>query len=538
MYAEYVQNNDDEAAKELLIERCRVDVEAFANAFFPHYCEYPFNQFHRDCFKDWRFPDRRTRYADAAPRGSAKSTLKTLIKPIHDLCYGHEDFILIISDTAAQASGKLKDIRNELLENYRLVSYFGPFFGAKKVAETSFVARTRSHKILFQAYGSGSEIRGVRFNQHRPSKIILDDAENSDEVHNEELRAKREDWFKQVVSKLGNNRTNIEVVGTVLHKQSLLANLFNNPAYRCRMYKSVISWSDREDLWQKWRELYANLDDAERLSHADAFFQSHRDDMLRGTQVIWPEKESYLDLMKEMFEIGRKAFMKELQNEPIASDQALFDTMHWYVETHEGFLIEKTGVLIPWKELSEPFAAMDPSTGQTKVKVGKLGDFTSLLVGRTDRRGRVFCHADWTKRAAPTKFIEAIFELHGLFKYDRLAVETNLYRNLLLPNIATEKERRERERKKNNVNPWAINIKFYDVENVDNKLKRIYTLEPKVENGYILFNKTLSVEFKNQMEAFPLGEHDDAPDALEMLWSLANGRYSTSSLSLQAQKGR
>ena len=540
LYDELLTDQQLLEAKTLLIERCRFDVETFARVFFPHYCDYSFNQFHRDCFADWRQNTRRARYADAAPRGSAKSTLKTLIKPIHDLCFGHENFIIIISDTQAQAIGKLKDIRAELLDNAMLVTHFGTFFRAKNVAETSFVARCGNRKVLFQAYGAGSEIRGIRFGQHRPSKIILDDAENSEEVFNEEIRAKREDWFKQVISKLGNKTTNIEVVGTILHKQSLLRNLFDNPAYRARMYKAVISWSDREDLWQKWRELYGNLENAleQRTAESDDFFLDHRDEMLRGTKVLWPERESYLDLMKEMFELGRKAFFKELQNEPIASDQALFDTLHWYVETPEGVKIERTGVVIPWDQLSAPMAAMDPSAGQTKAKPGKLGDFTSILAGRTDVRGRLFVSNDWTKRAAPTKYISAIFELWELLKYEKMAVETNLYRNLLLPNIATEKEARERKRKADKVGDWAINVKFYDVINVENKIKRIYALEPKVENGYILFNKTLSAEFRNQMEAFPLGEHDDAPDALEMLWSLANGRYAMTDLPIQAQRGR
>lgn len=539
-YAAHAEAGREAEARLLLVERCRWDVETFALAFFPHYCEYDFNRFHRACFADWGQNLRRQRIADAAPRGSAKSTLKTLIKPIHDLCYGHENFIVIISDTQAQALGKLSDIRAELLDNSRLIGHFGRFFRNRTVASTSFIARCGRHKVMFQAYGAGSEIRGIRFGQHRPSKIILDDAENSEEVFNEEIRSKREDWFRQVISKLGNKHTNIEVVGTVLHKQSLLRNLFDNPAYRCRMYKGVISWSDREDLWHKWRELYGNLENEKELREAEsnAFFLAHREEMLSGTEVLWPERESYLDLMKELYELGRKAFFKEIQNEPISSDQALFDTMHWYVEEPEGFRIVKTGVLIPWTHLSEPFAAMDPSAGQTKAKPGKLPDFTSIVVGRTDPRGRMFVHADWTKRGAPTKQMAALFELWELFRFDRAAIETNLFRNLLLPNLDTEREARERQRRADGKKDWAIRLKFYDVVNVENKIKRIYTLEPKVENGYILFNKTLSAEFRNQMEAFPLGEHDDGPDALEMLWSLANGRYKMSDLQLQAQRGK
>lgn len=537
-YEDLANDGDEDGAAFLLIERCRHDVEAFSLAFFPHYCKHDFNEFHRALFADWRFPARALRQADAAPRGHAKSTLKTLVKPIHDLCYGLEKFIVIISDTATQAAGKLKDIRSELLENMALNAHFGPFFDTKRVAETAYEARSGSHRCRFEAYGAGSEIRGIRFGEARPTKIILDDAENSEEVHNEELRAKREDWLKEVVSKLGDETTNLEIVGTKLHRDSMLSNLLKNPAYSGRMYKAVISWSDRGDLWEKWRALYVNLDDPLRHQTALAFYEAHRDDMDRGTEILWPGRYTYYTLMVEMIELGRKAFLKEMQNDPVANDHALFDTFHWYTETPAGLVIERSGAVIPWNHLSPAMASMDPATGQTKPKPGKLGDYNSILVGYKDPKGRLYVHADWTKRAAPTKAIASIFDLYDLYRFETMAVETNLYRNLLLPNIMEAKRVREEERRKAKKDGWGINIKFYDVENVENKIKRIYTLEPKVENGYILFNKALSGEFKNQMETFPLGEHDDGPDALEMLWSLANGRYQTGGLSLHAQRGR
>lgn len=527
------------AAKALLLERCKYDVQTFSSIFFPHYSKHRFNQFHRDCFNDWRSHQRKTRLADAAPRGSAKSTLKALIKPIHDLCYGLERFIVIISNTQDQSAGKLKDIRRELLENPFLRAYFGEFFSSKKVAETEFVATCGEHQTMFTAYSSGSEIRGIRFGAHRPSKIICDDVEHSDEVHNEEIRQKYSDWFRQVVSQIGDENTNIEVIGTILHKKSLLVELLENPAYTSRKYASVVSWSEREDLWQRWREIYGNLDDNDRLAKSEAFYNEHKTEMLRGVQVLWPEKEDYLALMKLMFEIGRKAFMKERQNEPIASDQALFDQMHWFKETAEGIVIESSGVVIPWAQLKDfAYGTMDPATGQTKAKVGKLGDFTCIVSGYADSRGRLFVHGDWTKRAPPTKYFAAMFDLHDQYRYVKFGVETNLYRNLMLPNIEAERKKLEQDRRKAGRKDWGIQLPLYDIEAIENKQKRIYTLEPKVTNGYILFNRSLSPEFKSQMESFPLGEHDDCPDALEMLWGLINNRYGMSALSMRPQQGR
>ncbi len=532
-----LQTESPIAAKAALVERCKTDIELFALVFFPHYCRRPFNQFHLDCFDDWARMARGARRLAIAPRGSAKSTLTALIKPIHDLCYGLQTYIVILSNTETQAAGRTKDIRRELLENDLLRGVYGDFFSTKRPPETCFVATCAGHQCMFTSFGSGAEIRGIRFGERRPTKIVCDDIEHSEEVFNEAIREKYSSWYREVVSQIGDGETIIEVIGTLLHKKALLAELANNPAYATRKYRSVVSWASNEALWQRWRDIYGDLDrpQAERASAAWEFFEAHRAAMLEGSKVLWPENpdETYYSLMKLQYEIGRRAFMKERQNAPQESDEALFDRFHWYRETEAGLLIESSGVTIPWAHL-DAFGVMDPSTGQTKARAGRKPDFTCILTGYQDRKGRLFVHSDWTRRAPPTQYIDAVFEQNDLYKYSKFGIEVNLYRNLLLPNMETEKQRREAERRAQGMNPWGINCPFYSIENVENKEKRIYTLEPKVSNGYIVFNRALSNEFRDQMEAFPLGEHDDCPDALEMLWGLANKRYGAAPLPINA----
>lgn len=505
----------------------------FAAYFFPHYCRHDFNLFHRDVFASSVLGERAVRRVRAAPRGYAKSTITALIKPIHDVCYGLENFIVIISNTQDQANGKLKDIRSEVLQNDRLIEFFGIRFPRKNPGETAYELLCGKYSCKFMAVGAGVEIRGIRYGAHRPTKIVADDSEHSEEVHNEDIRKKYEDWYFQVVSNIGNEHTNIEFIGTVLHRESLLMKLLKNPAYDAKLYKAVISWSDRQDLWEEWTRLYTNLDDDGRKERSDAFYKSYEPAMLKGVQVLWPEKESYLWLMKEMVEKGKRNFMKEKQNEPIHMGDALFETFHWYREVPTGIQIESSGKIIPWSHIGQAYGVIDPATGQTKAKKGRAGDYACLLTGFQDPKGRLLVHHDWTKRAKPTKQITEIFELHERFNYNKFGVETNLYRELLLPNIVDERKRREEEKKR------AIQIAFYDIEQTENKDKRIHTLEPRVSHGWILFNRALSQEFMGMMESYPTpGAHDDAPDSLEMLWNLVNNRYSASPLSMGVMGGR
>lgn len=483
--------------------------------------------------------ERAIRRARAAPRGYAKSTLTALIKPIHDVCYGLEKYIVVVSATQDQANQKLRDIRGEVLGNADLAADYGIHFKTKKPGETGYTLYCGEHSCMFSCYGSGVEVRGIRYGASRPSKIVVDDAEDSEESQNEALREKLENWYFQVISQIGDTLTNIDFIGTILHRESLLAKLLKNPAYTGKLYRAIISWASNEKLWDEWRMIYTNIDNEHRARDAQEFYNTNQAALMDGVKVLWPEKESYLYLMKELVEKGRRAFMKEKQNNPIGGDEAIFEDMRWYRETKDGILIEKSGVVLPWSEFKDnqgrfvhAYATLDPATGQTKARAGKKGDFSVILTGLKDRRGRLLVHDVWIKRAAPSKFTQAVFDLHDIYSYQKFGVETNLYRNLLLPNMVAERKRREEERKS------VLKLPFYDIEQVENKEKRIYTLEPKVTHGWILFNRALDQEFINQLEAFPHADHDDGPDALEMLWGLVNNRYKASSLSMDAMSGR
>lgn len=525
-----MQKENPTHAKQLLILQCRYDLELFAVTFFPHYCTHEFNAFHRYYLEHAKKDGRNLRFAGAAPRGSAKSTFATVIKPIHDICYGLEKFIIIASATEDQASGKVKDIRRELLDNDLLRYIYGDFFRNKKVSETQYVATCQGHSTMVMALGAGTEVRGARFGPHRPSKIVCDDVEDSDEVHNQEIREKVERWYFEVISKLGNEETNIEFIGTVLHKDALLVKILKNPAYTSQVFKSVLSWADRTDLWDKWSQIYNNLDSETRLIDARTFFEENKEEMLKGTEVLWPDKRDYYKLMTDRVEIGDRAFQKEDQNNPLSDDRAIFKRFHYFREVDEGFEILETKTIVKWETLSPAFAVVDPATGKSKIKT--KGDFTCIPIGYKDKKGRLFVYSDWTKRAEPSEFIKVIFTLNDDYEFDRMGVEENLYRNLLLDVIRKARDEHAKEKGQ------PVHVNFYDIINTQNKIDRVSALEPRITNGYILFNTTLSEEFKSQMQAFPLGDNDDCPDALEMLWGMAMNRYKAGGSSADALRGR
>lgn len=60
----------------------------------------------------------------------------------------------------------------------------------------------------------------------------------------------------------------------------------------------------------------------------------------------------------------------------------------------------------------------------------------------------------------------------------------------------------------------GLYLPIEEVPQVSDKTMRVQTLQPDVKNHYIKFNKRHKLLLE-QMEHFPMGAHDDGPDALE-----------------------
>ncbi len=524
---------------ELVYSRCMEDFELFCTIFFAHYKTRPFCDMHRNQFNSYRYGEIGVKRVDAAPRGYAKSTIKALFRVVWDICYHQERYIIITSNTEDQSIQKIKDVRTELIENDLLIAVYGAFFSSNIISSKSFTTVNNGHKTYIEAAGSKKELRGRRFGTDRPTKIVVDDFEHSLEVESEIVRDKTKKIFYEVFARLGTKETNIEVVGTVLHRKSLLSDLLNNPGYERNVYKSIISWSKRDDLWDKWTGIYTNLDDKKHIIKAQKFYEKNTKQMLKGTKVLWPEHESYLDLMQEIIHYGRRTFFKEKQNSPISDEEKIFnpESIRKFVDFGDYLEICHNKVKIPKRDLIA-YGAVDPATGQKKPNIGSRGDFTCLLTGFVDDMGRLFVYHDLTKRIPPSSYIKAMLDYHEEFNYRQFGVEINLFRNLLTTNIRDEEERRHETRHKKRRLKYRESRKagrrerlpIVEIDQDENKEKRIYTIEPKVEHGWIYFNKSLSTEFLDQLYDFPKGDHDDAPDALEMLWSLTHHGYATGGL--------
>ena len=214
-------------------------------------------------------------------------------------------------------------------------------------------------------------------------------------------------------------------------------------------------------------------------------------------EALWPEMYS-----KELHEKNKATrtsyyWRSMYQQDPVAEGgtewpEAWFGPQIWFNEWPES-----------WQCRS---AALDPSKG-TDSKFGDYSAFVMLVVGVD---GTLYVDADLAIRNTSVIVDDALM-IQRRFQPNGFAVEINQFQSML----AAEMWRR--------ANEANIYMPIFGITNVINKLVRIRGLTQYLAMGKLRFkgdspDARMLVE---QLRDFPLADHDDGPDALEMALRMA-----------------
>nr|WP_319490121.1 phage terminase large subunit [uncultured Caproiciproducens sp.] len=491
------------------------DLSFFGRAYLPHYFSKPSPEFHQELDDIWsggvlkeinpysepKLIDSQSgcHYAVAAPRGHAKSTNLTFKDDLHAIVYQYKHYILILSDTYPQAAGFLEAISDELEENTAILEDFGPVAG-DVWREDVIVTKT---KIKVQAKGAGQKVRGLKHKNWRPDLIVLDDIENDENVRTPEQREKLRNWFYKAVSKCGDTYTDFVYIGTVLHYDSLLVNVMGKPNYHSVKYQAVLSFS-ASPLWDQWEAILIDKNNKNNEQDALTFFEQHREEMTAGTEVLWPEKLSYYNLMVMKISEGEASFNSEEQNEPIDPEDCLFNEERFdYYNPHDISFADKD---------FDFYGFVDPSLGKSKKS-----DFSAIItIAKSRSTGYMYIADADVERRLPSAIIEAVLGKAAWIlktfkkKYKSFGCETNQFQYFLKTELAKESAKRR------------IYLPIKEVQQTSDKVLRIQTLQPDIENKYIKFNRQHK-RLLEQLQYFPMADHDDGPDALEGCRTIACG---------------
>lgn len=477
----------------------------FVETYFPHYVRHHSrSQLHDYLFS--RLPaivasSDAESDAIAAPRGEAKSTLVSQLFTLWCIIRELKKYPVIIMDSIDQAYPMLEAIKAELEYNPRLKNDYPDICGQGRTWQMGTIVTRNNIKVTVA--GSGKKLRGLRHGPYRPDLVVLDDIENDEMVRNPEQREKLHNWLKKTVMPLGEagGKTDIVYIGTILHYDSVLSRTLNNAMWRTTRFKAIVQWPANMKLWDEWETLIHN----KQIEEAERFYHEHEPAMLEGAIVSWAARP-LLALMKIRARDGHDTFDSEYQNDPVSGEDAIFANSITFWSNH----------LSDWLF----YGACDPSLG----KMSKGRDPSALLVGGFNRMTGILdvVEAD-IKRRLPDRIISDVIDYQREYGCLVWAFESVAFQEFL----RTELVKRSAMQ--------GIPVPAIPVIPNSDKALRIESLQPHMVNGLIRLHPTQHTLI-DQLRHFPKADHDDGPDALHMLWSLAVSRSGNAEINTRPRR--
>jgi len=402
-------------------------------------------------------------------RGSAKSTIFTMSYPLWAILGKQQKkFVLILSQTQAQAKQHMMNMRRELEGNALLKNDLGPFQEeSTEWGSTSLVFSDSKARIT--AVSTEQSVRGLRHNQHRPDLIIGDDLEDIASTKTREGRNKTYEWLTGEVIPAGDRNTRLVVVGNLLHEDSLIMRL-------------------REDI------------EGGRINGA---FKSYP--LLEGQTILWPGK---YPSMEEVEEEQRKAaneyaWQREyLLNIVPAEDQVIdrawiqyYDEIPKPVQVYAGH---------GYKSYMEVRIGVDLAISNKDT-----ADYTAMVPGMLYETGSgyniyilpkiVNKRMSFPETVATCKVLDRSYRDEG--RYPTLIIENVGYQDSLPQQLKEEG--------------------IYDVKTVrpgrSDKRSRLMLTSNLIKEGRVLFPRTGAEQLIEQIVHFGVEKHDDLADAFSML---------------------
>jgi predicted phage terminase large subunit-like protein len=488
--------------------QCETDFALFVKEFFPNDLRGKPSQMHQDLFDLFSGEFKKGMSLSlAAPRGNAKTTVAVMIRVIHAIVYCHVKMILIIGYSEAEAKDKLADIKRHLETNDRLRAVYGNLTGPVNAIKEIITA----NDVRVVVRGRGGQVRGLKHGQDRPGLIILDDIESIESTNTPEQRLKTKNWVEKDV--LGTEQTDkstqVILCGTVINFESYLTHTLSPDGYDVKKkYAAVKSFATRQDLWANWAELYRDLDDPDAKQTAKQYYLENKQDMDHGCETLWPDGETYYDLMVYRLKKGVASFQSEKQNHPLDPSTQIFrpdDCVKFNIKWGEADILNepKFWIIRHDKEISSNdlkiIAAHDPVMAKSDDS-----DYAAIVVVAQDNAGYCYLLDAYLKRVDPSKQVDASLGLCQKWGVEKIIFEEQGFQALIKPWYEDRKRLYGME-----------TLRYHGITQHKNKQWRISSMEPWFSNGWILFNSTIDNLMLDQLRMFPTA-HDDGPDALQM----------------------
>lgn len=428
-------------------------VEAFCGTFLsPRYDNVAATpDFHREC---WALYTSDILQAEvAAPREHAKSSALTMGYMAAELLFRSSDYAILIGSTEDLAAEQLSNISEELHENMDIRREFGiKSFESESKTDLITVCND-GHRFRILCRGAEQRIRGRLWKGKRPNLLVMDDAEDDEQVENPDRRNKFRRWFFRAAKQAMGRYGKVRVHGTILHEDSLLSRLAKCPKCKHLTPKAPLGLCEKCGTTKMWGHLYYK---------AHAAFDDFSD-------ILWPEnwpEERLRGRRQEFIEDGDSAgYSQEFLNDPLDNDEAFLKKEQFIPQSEKEQELYLSGNLIVCASADFAVSKADKANRTSFTIGGK--DLNNLLHYLDFRVGR------WDAM----EIIDQMFRVQLDFNPQLFFVEDGVIWKTLWPMIQREMQVRD------------IRINFEPVASVKDKATRGRSWQRRMKAQQCRFNK-------------------------------------------------
>jgi phage terminase large subunit-like protein len=444
----------DKDEVKFLMSQCYLSTKATAKILFQERFSLPFSSLHDQIFEPLDNNELQ-QVVIIAPRGWGKTSISNLAYPAKKILFQEKKFIVPMGNTATQATMQSENLKMELMSNTAVNRIFGPI----KSNTFSKEMWVTANGTAVMPRGTGQQIRGFLYGNYRPDLIIGDDLEDSESVKSEDQRQKIKEWFFADVMNSVNRASKewkIVVIGTLLHEDSLLANLVEDP---------------------NWHAVHLSLCNDELKSNWPDFMDDSAIRKLYDSYKV----QGLLD-----------TFYREYKGVPIAKESAKFrqDMFKDYEETSAEFVAIRRKL--------ENIVILDPA----KTTTATADDTAIVGIGVDAETPRIYVRDIVKGPLHPEQQYTECFNMADRLGAKVIGIEVTSLNEFITYPLRTEMLRQKR---------------YYDIVELKARAKkedRIAALVPFYRLGFVYHNKHVCAALEAQLMSFPRSKKDDIMDAL------------------------
>lgn len=316
--------------------------------------------------------------ATAAARGSLKSTilaryraLYRLVDPTPGTTPISKLEILIISNTAKLSRQHLAWIKSNLTSNPHLLARYGDMTDVNNLKWNEDEIELVNGNTCY-ALGYDSQIRG-----RHPTDVFVDDLESKSNTKTPEALDTLRDWFYTDLFGMKLPETRLTVIGTILGKDSLLAELVRKVEFKGRIWRALNEATDLD-----YKRIPSLIKD--------------------GLVSLWPQRwpVEYLQNLKAT--MGTHKFNAEYQNMPVGLEDPII--MDEWIKRHP---VSDLSKIVPVRR----YMAVDPAFTEEK-----WGCYSAIIVLDEAADGRLYERLSWRKKVAAPELISTIMNFYIQFR--------------------------------------------------------------------------------------------------------------------------